>query len=984
MTDSKGPVDANTSLLPRLIPPQEVEDGRAVDVGAPDDIAPVPVRPAEQLGFQMRFEAGHALLALDGKTTDDGVEVRRALFEVPDVAFPLDVSGGALRFQNKRLTLRAVELAVTWDALFVPEALRRHGLTLIRERSRAGGLELIVSVDGAAGPVPLRARVIFAPVGDGGVALVLHEVIGFVPLPRRRLELAPALLDALRFPGGLPARAMIRRAEPFRAVFSRLLPQYGWKVPSLGDVRVHEAVLGKGEVVLRAWSGKPPEGWKAPRDLKKGPLADAISLAVFADGLVSAGDLAARLKLVDRLIDEAALSSSAIPFAAEILRSDPRRAADGDDLIRRALGEDDEHLGLLSASADAEGLEPLERAARLLKLSHAADANDEPWVAGRAALAAARLADEADDVVAAVVAAEAAVEADPSVAEAGMVLARLLVRQGELPRALSVGRAALDRVGAGSLIEAASDVDAADAFAIELAAVARQVDGLDAARLLLRRALRARERADALVPLVELEIDAGALERAAEGLTRLLVVVETEPGLKKHVELLAARLAEQRGDREGARAHLLAARDLDPRDARVALRLSRLAEDAGDLDRAFEALGFVIGDADDATTAAEAADVAAARFAAARLLVRRAGRGSRQERPAAERARSLLAQLPSTMQADAATVRLDAEARALLGDPAPLGRLLLIDAAAHQDRREATALRRAAARHLLDANEVAPAAAALADAFVVAATDAADVIVERAGTTGLVGAFAAAVAARVGHRDDVVGELQALARRLSAAGRPQDAFAVLAGQDDRSSRELRASCAADANDVDGEISERRGLLALVDGNARASLFTRLAILLARQQRHGDSADAWADAADNGADVDIAAWHAAATADGSAARVAVLLGRDDADEGTVESALLRTAIPLVTDVAVRRRLLASPRAGAASLRLFELLPLMPRFTIEQVRQKLTTTFPTATAAVKLLEEIGIVTEITGQKKNRCFSYAAYIELLSEQA
>ena len=78
---------------------------------------------------------------------------------------------------------------------------------------------------------------------------------------------------------------------------------------------------------------------------------------------------------------------------------------------------------------------------------------------------------------------------------------------------------------------------------------------------------------------------------------------------------------------------------------------------------------------------------------------------------------------------------------------------------------------------------------------------------------------------------------------------------------------------------------------------------------------------------------------------------------------------------------RRRLLAAPRVGAVGLRLFELLPLMPRFTIEQVRQKLATTFPTATAAVKLLEELGIVTELTGQKKNRCFSYAAYVSLLA---
>ena len=78
---------------------------------------------------------------------------------------------------------------------------------------------------------------------------------------------------------------------------------------------------------------------------------------------------------------------------------------------------------------------------------------------------------------------------------------------------------------------------------------------------------------------------------------------------------------------------------------------------------------------------------------------------------------------------------------------------------------------------------------------------------------------------------------------------------------------------------------------------------------------------------------------------------------------------------------RRRLLVAPKAGAASLRLFELLPTMPRFTIAQVQQKLSTTFPTATAAVMLLEELGLVTELTGLKKNRSFSYQAYVELLA---
>lgn len=82
----------------------------------------------------------------------------------------------------------------------------------------------------------------------------------------------------------------------------------------------------------------------------------------------------------------------------------------------------------------------------------------------------------------------------------------------------------------------------------------------------------------------------------------------------------------------------------------------------------------------------------------------------------------------------------------------------------------------------------------------------------------------------------------------------------------------------------------------------------------------------------------------------------------------------------TVTADRRRLLDSPKAGPASYRLFEMLPMMPRFTVERARQKLDTSFPTASAAVKVLESLGIVTEMTGQKTNRSYSYQPYIELL----
>lgn len=78
---------------------------------------------------------------------------------------------------------------------------------------------------------------------------------------------------------------------------------------------------------------------------------------------------------------------------------------------------------------------------------------------------------------------------------------------------------------------------------------------------------------------------------------------------------------------------------------------------------------------------------------------------------------------------------------------------------------------------------------------------------------------------------------------------------------------------------------------------------------------------------------------------------------------------------------RRELLQSSKASPATYRLFELLPMMPRFTVERVRRQLETTFPTANAAVQVLEQLGVVVEVTGQKKNRRYSYQAYVELLT---
>lgn len=94
--------------------------------------------------------------------------------------------------------------------------------------------------------------------------------------------------------------------------------------------------------------------------------------------------------------------------------------------------------------------------------------------------------------------------------------------------------------------------------------------------------------------------------------------------------------------------------------------------------------------------------------------------------------------------------------------------------------------------------------------------------------------------------------------------------------------------------------------------------------------------------------------------------------------SAEENIVKLATLIATD---RKRLLGTPNVGTASYRLFEMLPMMPRFTVERVRAALDTSFPTANAAVKTLEKLGLIVETTGNKVNRSFSYENYIQLLS---
>ena len=79
----------------------------------------------------------------------------------------------------------------------------------------------------------------------------------------------------------------------------------------------------------------------------------------------------------------------------------------------------------------------------------------------------------------------------------------------------------------------------------------------------------------------------------------------------------------------------------------------------------------------------------------------------------------------------------------------------------------------------------------------------------------------------------------------------------------------------------------------------------------------------------------------------------------------------------------RRTQTGGRGAANALRTLEALRQRPMCSLRQLCQMTGTTFPTATKSMQALVALGIVRELTGQRRNRVFVYDAYMNILNEK-
>ncbi|MER3053146.1 Fic family protein [Xanthomonas hortorum] len=101
---------------------------------------------------------------------------------------------------------------------------------------------------------------------------------------------------------------------------------------------------------------------------------------------------------------------------------------------------------------------------------------------------------------------------------------------------------------------------------------------------------------------------------------------------------------------------------------------------------------------------------------------------------------------------------------------------------------------------------------------------------------------------------------------------------------------------------------------------------------------------------------------------------------EAVEASAEQAQ-RSIVAIAALIAAdRKRVLSTGSSTLQALRLFELLPTMPKLTVDRAQQALEVSYPTARAAVTTLQDIGVLVETTGRARGQSFSYQAYVNVL----
>jgi tetratricopeptide (TPR) repeat protein len=313
---------------------------------------------AQGPAFELSFVDGRGVIGLREPLALGPLALHELELEIPDLRFPVDISGGVRLFRHKRCALRRAELRLDVELLgaWLEQRASGAGLALsgFKLRLHPGGLfELDGVVQLGGGPSPqidaartaeflFRGRI--EPLLDGGLRVRLLELRFFGPFPLPAPLVANGLLVALGARPGAPEGSA--GASPFAA-----------SLVGCCEVDVNP-------LAVALLHGVAPAGWRLPE--RDGaplapPLSEQASLRLSYGGDDALGQAPRSARYIEQLgagpelfADEERLLLESSPAAAleayEARRSEqPKHPFAAERALALALSDpdhDDETLAL--------------------------------------------------------------------------------------------------------------------------------------------------------------------------------------------------------------------------------------------------------------------------------------------------------------------------------------------------------------------------------------------------------------------------------------------------------------------------------------------------------------------------------------------------------------------------------------------------------------------------------------------------------------
>lgn len=98
--------------------------------------------------------------------------------------------------------------------------------------------------------------------------------------------------------------------------------------------------------------------------------------------------------------------------------------------------------------------------------------------------------------------------------------------------------------------------------------------------------------------------------------------------------------------------------------------------------------------------------------------------------------------------------------------------------------------------------------------------------------------------------------------------------------------------------------------------------------------------------------------------------------------SAEHAIEKIKQILLLQEKLKQKILIEKKASLRSIRLLDILFTSPLTTISDIAQKLGISFQSASEQAKLFLELGILEELTGQKRSKRFAFAPYLKIVEE--